>query len=298
MNKRRRFLFFLADICDMMQKKLRGAANRISPELLLTQFECERQNWRNVRPCFVLSTGRCGTLLLNRLLLFSPDAYAVHHPEPELVRPSKFAYEKIKSHPEIFAQILKACREELVFRAAQRGKVYIETNNRITFFAPAIQSVFPQAVYIHLVRHPGEFVRSGIRRQWYSGSNAHDLGRITPVSAQELDDWKNFTHIEKIGWLWNETNKFIENFTAKLESSRYIFIKAENLFLDPSITKIIYEFCRLQGFNEDKIRRFLKKPVNKQKKGDFPEYKDWTDSQREQLYKSAPLMLKYGYHGS
>ncbi len=291
----RRFLFSLTDVCQFMQKKLIGAADMLSAKKAISLLECERQNWQNVRPCFVLSTGRCGTMLLNKLLLLSPNAFAVHRPEPELLRPSKFAYENIKNQPDVLAQIFKACREELVFRAVQRDKVYIETNNRITFFGPVIRNVFPNAVFIHLVRHPADFVRSGMRRQWYSGSHTHDVGRITPMTGPVKKAWVKLSRIEKIGWLWNETNAFIESFTAKLDNSQYVFVRAEELFGDAAVIEKIYDFCGLENFHRNSVKRLLKKPVNRQKRGSFPAYDDWPESMQLQLQRIAPLMGKYGY---
>ncbi len=262
----------------------------------VTFLNCERQNWENVRPCFVLSTGRSGTLLLNSLLSLSPQAYAVHQPKPELIRVSKRAYEEISESPEIFFEVFKSAREEMVFEAAQRDKIFVETNNRITFFAPIIPQVYPNAVFIHLVRHPADFVRSGIRRNWYSGRHDHDIGRIIPVDPVSKQKWENWSNIEKIGWLWNETNQFIENFTANITSENILFVKAEELFTNPEITKRIYEFLLLADFNMRTAQKQLRKPVNVQRKGSFPKLEDWRIEDRQKLAAVVPLAAKYSYH--
>ena len=57
----RRFLLGLSYRLDAFDKKVQGAINRFSPAKTLTLADCVAGNWQNVRPVFVLSTGRCGT---------------------------------------------------------------------------------------------------------------------------------------------------------------------------------------------------------------------------------------------
>ena len=57
-----KFLIGFSGFLDFAAKKLSGAAFRLSPEMAISQADCEDQNWQNVRPCFVLSTGRSGIL--------------------------------------------------------------------------------------------------------------------------------------------------------------------------------------------------------------------------------------------
>ncbi|HHS12837.1 MAG TPA: hypothetical protein ENN03_03595 [bacterium] len=273
----------------------RGAADRIAPEKRITLLDLERDSWRSVRPCFVLSTGRSGTLLLNKLLELSPDAYPVHEPVPELIRPSKRAYEEIDRHSEIFLEVLKGAREELLFRAARNDKIYIETNNRITFFAPVIPGAFPNAVYIHLVRHPGDFVRSGLRRNWYTESHPHDVGRIVPVRKDLLKKWAGFTQLEKIAWLWNETHHFIEAFKKTVDPSSVLFVKAEDLFRDTMTTRRIYKFVHISGYYEPTVKKILRRRFNAQRKGRAAPYREWDEKEKTALKNMALLAEKYDY---
>jgi hypothetical protein len=288
-------LLSLADLLEENVKKIRGAAHRLSPQKLITMADCELQNWENIRPCFALSTGRSGTLLLNRLLMLSPTVFAVHNPKPELVRASKRAYEEIDNYPDIFEETFKSAREELVFEAALRDKTFVETNNQITFFAPVIRKVFPKAVFIHIVRHPGDFVRSGVRRKWFSGEHSHDFGRIIPNKGEYKTKWLEMTQIEKIGWLWNETNQFIEEFLRTLSKDDYIFIKSEDLFKNPEASKEVYSFLEIKAFNRRAVRKAIQKPINVQKKGEFPQYQHWSNEEKDTLKNVTPLAQKYGY---
>lgn len=291
----RRQLILISEKCIILSKKCHGAANRLSPEKKITLYDCEKEGWKNVRPCFVLSSGRTGTLLLNRLLSLSQDAYAFHQPAPELIRSSKLAYEKIHEMPETFKEVFKSAREELVLRAAQLEKIYIETNNRITFFAPIIQNVFPNANFIHLVRHPYDFIRSGIRRNWYSGQHDHDIGRIIPYEGKISMQWGKMSQIEKIAWLWNETNQFIEDFKKNNPLDTVLFIKSEEMFTNPEIIKKVFVFIHLEKFYYNKVNTLLKHPINVQRKGTFPAVKDWNQEIKNQIMHFIPLAKRYNY---
>lgn len=279
---------------ERLARKASGAAHQLLPPAKVSIGQCEAIKWQNVRPCFVLSTGRSGTLLLTKLLELSPHIAVVHQPKPELVRASKLAYEQIKHSPDIFRETFKSAREEYVLEALMHHQVFVETNNRITFFAPTIRDVFPNAVFIHLVRHPGDFVRSGIRRHWYSEQHEHDIGRIVPCSGDIKNRWPSLTAIEKIGWLWNETNQFIEDVKKKLSSEDVLFVRAEQLFNDVGVTQAIYKFLQQECPLLSLIKKKLK-PTNVQKKGDFPPYSEWPENDRQLLQNIAPLMKKYDY---
>lgn len=246
------------------------------------------------RCCFVLSTGRCGTKLLTNLLGLSSKVRCEHTPSPELIHFSKIAYEKGFKAKEEFQLGIAMARYELIRNTFLKNQPYVETNNRITFFAPFLAEVFKKSKFIHLVRHPANFVGSGIRRNWYSGKNSHDAGRI--VSYGTLN-WKKMTEIEKIAWLWNETNQFIEDFKANIEDvNRVMFVKAEDLFSKTEASLRIFEFLEVEPPLEKKISKVIKNPINVQKEGKFPEYNKWNPDQKAQLRRYARLSSKYGYN--
>ena len=289
------FLHNNANRLEVIAQMMRGAAYKLISAKKVYLAECERQNWTNLRSCFVLSPGRSGTLLLTKVLELSYEAYPMHVPRPELCRPSLRAYEQMKNHPEIFREVLKSAREDYVLNAVRTDRVYVETNNRITFFAPIIRDVFPNSVFIHLVRHPGDFVRSGVRRGWYSGYNEADVGRIVPTTCELLERWKDWSPIERIGWLWNETNQFIEDFKDHVSPQHVLLVKAEDLFRDIEISRQIYRFLGIDDFQSKRVARLLRRPVNIQKKGGFPPYKEWRENDKALLKRFASLASKYGY---
>jgi len=261
--------------------------------LTLQAAELAQEQWEFVRPVWVLSTGRCGTLWLTELLRASSQLHVNHSDYPELIRQGALAYQDYHANPEMYQEILRAARDGYLAQTAALGQRYVETNNRITFFAYAIQAVYPRSRFIHLVRHPGDFVRSGLRRGWYQGA-AHDEGRIQRVD--DLNGWERMSDMEKIAWLWNETNQYIETFLAQQPEETKLFIKAEEMFNSESKVNEILTFIDVEDIGQTAVRKMLSRRANVQRKRpEIPAYDEWSASEKEQVRRYTPLASRYGY---
>lgn len=247
-------------------------------------------------PVFILSTGRCGTKLLGDLFVLAKAGLVFHEPSPKLLLGSRIAYEMGKENLEAKKLAFLTARYDLMKHVFLREKRYFETNNRTTFFADAVYNLFEKSKFVHLVRHPGDFVRSGIRRNYYSNSETDDT-RLVPLKSDPIfDQWKAFSLIKKIGWLWNETNRFIEDLKESFDHERIITICSEDLFEDPQIFRDICTYLNLSIPGETKILSKLSRPVNKQKRGSFPRYDQWTDFQKKDLNEIITLAARYNYN--
>lgn len=249
------------------------------------------------RPCFfVLSTGRCGTLLISKILAKSSCLRVEHNPKPELEYASKVVHrDDLNLHAQEIAVL--ASRFDLFFLdTLLRGKIYVETNNRISLFAPALAKLLPNAKFIHLVRDPADFVRSGMRRGYYQeGVTQHQR-----LDGSNYSVWNNFSRIEKIAWEWNEINSKIEEFKSNVDSNRVLTINSEMLYSNPATTHRIYNFLNIQNpYHGPKgnrlLARLLSNPINKQNEGAFPKYCDWSEQDKKAFHRIATLASKYGY---
>jgi len=246
---------------------------------------------KTVTPIFVLSTGRCGTKWLTKLLSSSKFVFLNHSLQPELVRQSKLAYEMRLDNPNNLGEFVRAARDDLISYAYCQNLTYVETNNKITFFAHTLSKIYPRSKFIHLYRHPSDFVRSGMRRNWYE-SHLSDLGRITMKSFEK---WQKMTQFEKIAWLWNETNYFIECFLNNIHNSQHISLACEDMFSVPGSVAELCEFIGAEDISNRHIKKIQRKRVNVQNYGNFPNYKDWPQELKIQLGDWCPLAVKYGY---
>ena len=228
-------------------------------------------------PVFVLSTGRVGTMLLTRLFELEKGLHIEHEALPEMLYTGKLAYAD-PSNIEFTKGAFMAGRYEAIRDCQLQNLRYVETNNRLTFFAPAMAALFPNAKFIHLLRHPDSFVSSGIQRNWYTGKTITDEGRIAPAKDSGIERQQ-----DKIAWLWNATNAFIEDFKEGAGKDRTLTVRSEDLFSNTEEAERILNWL---DFKADKtsIQKVLNTPVNTSRK---------KKTQQEYNPDLTPLVEKY-----
>lgn len=268
-------------------------------------FKSEIVRNSNYRPVFFLSTGRCGTKLFSNLIAKDKSFFVVHTSNKDLIEQGKMFYVVSKDQElnvfqggnvfnKLGSQIFTAARDEVLYKAYLHKKLYLETNNRITFLAPAINYWMPGARFVHIIRHPGYFVRSGILRGWYTGNHPHDHGRITPVDGTpEYIKWDSWDAVQKISWLWKETNSFIDQFAESVgKDSVYKFNFDE---LSNETVQNLMNHLNV-SVSESSVAKSVQSPVNVQKSGVFPKYEDWNKNEKEKLAEiCGDLAASYGY---
>lgn len=216
---------------------------------------------RNAQPVFVLSTGRAGTRFLYELLRKSGEVRAYHELLPELRYHSQEAYNKGLSKSREITAMFDAARYEFIRNAYIERKVYVELNPGITFFAFQIAHLFPKAKFVHLHRHPLEFIESGLSRNWYDTGSIIEEGRLRCGKAGY---WEALSQPEKIALLWKETNKFIEG-VKELFSDRFITLSSNDVFKsEPELMRVV-EYAGARDLSEAQVRKHMKYVVNAQK---------------------------------
>ena len=251
--------------------------------------------WRDVDSVFVLSTGRTGTETLKHLFELSDRVSAFHEPEPQLLEERKRARVEVYDQAAKYTKIFARARGAALYREVLRGKIYAETSARLTFFAPVIAELLPNARFIYIHRHPGGIVRSGMRRKWYVDHEA-DYARIEPApneaAKKEWDTWDPFT---KICWYWDAYNRFSLNFAESIDSSRVLSLDAGSIF-DGSAAARIFSFIGAEAPPQSKISAVLSKKHNAQHSEQFPRFENWPPEMRRVLYNIAgDTMRSLGY---
>ncbi|MFP3860305.1 MAG: sulfotransferase [Bacteroidales bacterium] len=252
-------------------------------------------------PVFFLSTVRTGTKWFADLFSKSKKTLVFHVPKPDLSVQGVFAYnlfergrlDKDEDLWQSIAEIFLAGREQHLRYSYKTEKQYIETNNFLTFFAPVLAKLFPHAKFVHIYRHPGEFVSSAINRNYYADTDNNKMRRIKPVEGHYYDTWDNLSQLEKSAWLWNETNLFLEDFKSKINADRVFSFNFNELTLGN--VKSLAQFIGV-GLKENTIRKNMQKKKNVQKKRKYPPYEKWGNQNKSQLKNiCGNLAGKYGY---
>lgn len=251
----------------------------------------EPEDYNQIKPCaFILSTGRAGTETLARLLELDKKIIAVHEPLPKLFGLSKTCYDlsdNFKAGEKVSAALVEGFltgRRDLLNYALYTGKGYVETGPHVTFAIPWILKAIPDSRMIHQVREPKAVVASGVRRKWYAGQ-INDQWRITPKPGTPFHaDWGEMGQVEKLLWLWAETNQWISDFSRTLQRDQFITIRSEDLFAadKPSI-HALYSFIGLKTPASAKINAVLRKQINAQRSGTFDRPTDWSETVRPEL---------------
>ena len=168
----------------------------------------------NQEAVFVISTGRAGTKFVTNILTQKSD-FSVHHDLSPKLEYASFLLHKEGCKKESSKIAFLASRMSILSETFRMNKKYLETNNRISLFAEGIAELMPNSKFIHLVRHPAEFVRSGIRRGYYETMDPALSGHIMPSDEHNID-WDNMTQLEKVAWQWSEINYRIEIMKSRI----------------------------------------------------------------------------------
>lgn len=241
---------------------------------------------------FVLSSGRCGTMTLAHLLDIATNARIWHHPEPFLVTETLDAYLGRSDKGDIFWR----GRGPFIHKSWAHGLIHGETDHNMTPFTEKIAEEIPDSKFVVLVRNPRDFVRSGMRRNYYQG-HPWDVGRLRPESDNsEHENWATMDQFEKVCWLWNETYSRILEMTRSLPEHRVHLVKFEDLVSDPSVTEALFKFLELDGYDEAKVNQILGKKLNAQRSGKFPKLQDWDAGLKSKAEKQFGMLRKqFGY---
>lgn len=267
----------------------------------LRQARClaaDDEGWTRVPALFFLSTGRTGTTSLTRLLENAPDVHAVHEPHPQMFESRKQAYLGNDPYAPWIRAAFRTCRAQPIARAARACSVYAETSAFLSFFTPAIHDLMPNSRFVYSHRHPGEFVRSGMRRGWYR-SHPNDPTRLVPRDGTpEASAWDRWERFEKICWLWAAFNAECLRCYDLLDPARRMILASREQWVHPvDSANRIFRFAGLTPPADDSIRSTYGVRHNSQIAGDFDRFEDWPQEQKDALYRIAgPVMARLGYH--
>lgn len=243
---------------------------------------------RRTRCLFVLSTGRCGTTTLTKLLNLSPEVDAYHERKPKLVAPSLDAFYDGFEQRTKYARVFEEAHCGHLTWSRLRRRVYSDTSNRLTYFAPAIAAEFPNAKFIHLHRHPVDVLRSGMRRGWYQNS-LWDPYRVRPAIGTPAHLWwDQCDRFSKICWYWSAINEFALRLANEIEPSRFMEVRFDEIAKKESERiGAIFDFIDVDRPPNDHILSVLTTPYNKQTQGYYPPPAEWTRTQMAQLEEIA-----------
>jgi len=255
-------------------------------------------------PVFVLSTGRSGSKFLHTIMSQCDDIQSSHEAFPTLQYFSNFAFHN-QEKQEVLRAMFNASRMELILDAYNNNKLFFESNQCHVFFAYAIADLFKKAKFIHLIRHPGDFICSAIKKGWHLNDTIWESGRVKMLDE---DQWQKQDQVQKLAWSWQITNDFIRCFFDSQDHERILTVKLEDLTSQKeSVSKVMTfigskniikdEFIiQLQGNKVNELFIHPFEPVNMRKVKDYPAFATWSQEEKGRISKYLDnLSLYYDY---
>jgi Sulfotransferase family len=258
------------------------------------------QNWSNIEPSFIVSTGRTGTKFFTKFFDLFPNIYSVHEPYPDFLQFSLDYARGLVSY-DTAVQVIEKNRR-VICRSIKRlnSQLYIESNNRLFSLIKPLKTVFPNAKIVYIIRDGRDYASSGMSRLWYTENDLTprlraDMFPSDPYASQ----WEKLSRFEKIVWRWQKKDGFIYQDFQSLDNA--IHVKFEDIFNNPERTGL-FEITRFLGIPDTEVRYYLdrsqigERKVNANSKISIPKWDRWDDRMKQDFEKIAGDHMKLHYN--
>lgn len=282
-----------------MEKRLQRA-NWKSSCTAQTPVSVAKQMFDESAPVFIVSTGRCGSASMQNLFAQFQEIDSYHEAFPVLMMEANKLYSR-QDDVQLLNDIFLAARQEIILESFIRNKIFLESNQILSFLIPSVASLFKKARIVHLVRHPGSFIVSAAQKGWYQNDTIWENSRIRMNS---IDTWQKLSQIEKLAWYWGKVNGLIdEQAKDNLHSDQYLRVKIEDLSRSESIHQLV-RFCGIEtGSTKIKMPRVNKRKIiykndreNMHRNINIQSYNRWDEEQKGTIRTFVnDLSSEYGY---
>lgn len=251
--------------------------------------------------CFVVSTGRTGTLALSEYLGqgFS-DVSSFHEPTPSAVLRLTANLRASGRLPSGATEtLLRWSRRRLV--DSIRSGTYVEVNPYLWALVEVLPKVFHRPILVHIVRDPRTYVPSAL--------NSGALHGLKWLASRTIPYWfvrpgqidatlrggEPMSNIERFSWGWTLANREISSHANRF-SSRYHRVRFEDLFAPDASG--LRRLGRDLGLREvpGQLRQLVRQRRNASRYATTLPWAQWPARDRAALYRHCfPLATDYGY---
>jgi hypothetical protein len=205
------------------------------------------------KPIFIVSSGRSGTAMMDRLLALCPEIemhheYMVHHIQPVACR-----YAMGLAGANEVRDVLTATHGAALWYA--KAPVWGDSSNKLSWIVPILADMFPDARFVHLVRDGRKVASSYFHKlgaECYDDDAVDALARYAanPETIQapppekrywwphpvDGESWAPafpaFSQFERIAWHWSAINRAILEALTPLAAERKLFVRLEDMIAD------------------------------------------------------------------
>ncbi len=252
-----------------------------------------RRSYDAVKPIFILSHGRAGTMWLARVIQsMFPNVISVHEPPPMVkVLALEYHYGNISS--EIAVQGLLQARKSHISATIKKFKAlyYIEINRNLFSLAIPLRTAFPRAKIYGLIRNGRDFLVSMLNKNFYGKRLAPGLGGGKPYLESQESWWESASQVEKISWHWiTKINSFKDQVDA--------LFKIEDLKTKAGFENFIKQVFGSSNKNVQRMYTHLsQQKINRGTKWKIALYSDLSRSDKDAFNRIAgKTMEELGYY--
>jgi len=268
----------------------------------------------NTQPFFIVSSGRSGTQLMEKVLGMYPQVemhheYLCTHVQPLAVR----YYMGLISLDEVCDAFATLHGSSILYCARD---FWGDSSNKLSWLIEALDRLFPNAKFIYLVRDGRKVTSSFFHKL---GNECYDDRSMTilrhymdhpdqfpspppekkywwnlpPVGTAMADEFRGMNQFQRMCFHWGEVNRWIQRTLAPISEARKRVYKLEELVSDPYVVHDMLSFLGLPMNQE--ICSLIKHPHNV----GIPIDRLLTDDQRSDLMRIAgDVMKQFGYDRS
>lgn len=247
---------------------------------------------KQIKPIFILSTGRTGTKFLAEYFNSHPDITARHEPKPSrILRMWSMAYLEGKVSDSYMINALTAKRKRVM--AQVNTPLYLESNPYLIGFAGILSKVFKNPVIIHVVRDPRDFARSSVNHGNSAGLKWL-FNNYVPYWYPKVDKILKINRLKRMDYRAAAYWKIVNQHLARVgeNNKNYHVIRFEDIFDEKqSGLKKIEKILDIQSSAKKKTSS-----VNKSKRSIIPSWNDWSTEDCRKINEICqPAMESFGY---
>jgi hypothetical protein len=209
----------------------------------------------------ITGTGRCGTMLVQRLLTLSGDTTCVHE---QSVRYAKLVDAGLAETPAALYPELDDPFGLGIAEARSHGRSFGEASALMFLCVPELARRHGSRIrFVLLTRRAEDFVRSAVARGFFDPTHKYALEHARPRPESDLGRrWRTASPVEKCLWYWQLVNGTVLTAFDALPSSQSVVQTIETF--DSEACRRLYGFLGLSDFTSirDQATALLERRIN------------------------------------
>ncbi len=228
------------------------------------------------QPFFIVSSGRSGTAMMQKVLAAASDVEVHHEYMVNIVQP--LAMRRYMGWADIGEALAVLGRTHGAAVHFSDAAHWGDSSNKLSWLIPDLAELFPRARFVHLVRDGRKVASSYFHKLAAECYDDRSVRVMTAYAADPArrrapppekkywwplprpgDPWAEtfqaFDQFGRIAWHWAEINRVILEALAALAPERSLFVRLEDLQASPRAVERLTGFLGL-GFRDEHAALF------------------------------------------